>query len=62
MYVHFVVDENGDVAAAWVGQGVSPALDREALRVARLAKYSPALKDGKPVKALMTLPVSFRTR
>ena len=59
--IEYVVDEKGDVIAAWVARSVDPELDREALRVVRLSKYSPALVDGTPVKVRTTMTITFRT-
>ena len=60
VYVSFVVDENGDVVAAWVARSTGHhELDMEAVRVIKRAKFKPGLKDDKPVKVRMNMPISF---
>jgi TonB family protein len=59
--VTFVIDTNGKVKNPKVIRSVSPALDKEALRViAILPDFIPAEKDGKKVNVYCTLPLSFR--
>lgn len=60
--VWFYVDEQGMVRQAMVRRSSGhPELDRAALRVARIARFSPALDDGEPVAVWISLPISFRT-
>ncbi|TND04265.1 MAG: periplasmic protein TonB [Bacteroidetes bacterium] len=57
----FVVDTNGDVKNLAVEKGVHPALDKEALRVARgMPKWIPAITKGHKVSFLFRLPIKFR--
>lgn len=58
--ISFVVDEDGAVQNAEVLKGVGSGLDEEALRAVRQATFEPGLKDGKPVKVKMAIPVTFK--
>lgn len=58
--VQFVVGRNGGVQEVQVLKGIHPALDAEAVRVVRSSpKWSPGIKDGKPVRVTYTAPVIF---
>ena len=59
--VRFVVERNGSISSARIIKSVDPALDKEALRVvSNMPKWNPAKKNGVPVRAEQTVPVSFR--
>ncbi len=58
--VKFVVGRNGGVQEVEVLQSVSPALDKEAVRVIMSSpKWKPAQKEGKPVRSTLRIPVEF---
>ncbi|MES2621023.1 MAG: energy transducer TonB, partial [Bacteroidota bacterium] len=58
--VVFVVKEDGSVADGRVSVGVSPALDKEALRVVKmLPKFKPGRLQGRAVRVYFHIPVSF---
>ena len=57
----FVVDEMGNVQDARVVRG-HPALDEEALRVIREAKFTPGMQRGRPVKVHMNQRIVFALR
>jgi len=60
VYVSFVVDIDGSVTAAKIVRGVSPELDKEALRVVSgLPTWKPGKEKGKPVKVQYTVPINF---
>lgn len=60
VYVTFVIDENGRASGHKVSKPLDKDCDEEALRVCRmLTEWIPASKDGKPVKSLHVIPVSF---
>lgn len=61
-YVRFVVDERGRPTCAEVVVALHPALNAEALRAVRAARFRPGTQNGRPVPILMTLPVTFRLR
>jgi TonB family protein len=60
VYVTFVVDKDGTVRNAKIIRGVSPMLDKEALRVVNsLPKWTPGEQGGKKVSVAYTVPISF---
>lgn len=59
--VHFWIDEHGGVARAEVAESSgSRSLDRLAMRLSRILRFSPALRLGQPVRVLVRLPITFR--
>ncbi|HMN04474.1 MAG TPA: energy transducer TonB [Flavobacteriales bacterium] len=63
VYVEFVVESNGSVSNVRVARGVSPGLDKEALRAVKsMPKWSPGKMNGKPVKVRFTIPVDFKLK
>ena len=58
IHVSFLVDEKGNVSAASIKKGLHPDLDKEARRVvSSMPRWEPALKNGKPVKVRMIIPI-----
>jgi TonB family protein len=47
----FIVNADGNVSDIRVKEGVSPEIDREAIRVFRLLQWKPAIKLGNPVRS-----------
>ena len=62
VYVRFVVDESGKVLSPTVVRGIGEGCDEEAVRVISATKFAPGRHEGKSVKVLMGMPVSFRFR
>ncbi len=61
--VQFIVETDGKLTDFRVLEGVSPALDAEALRVVKLMPpWQPGRRNGKPVRFLYVIPVDFRLR
>lgn len=61
--VKFTVEKDGSITSPEVETGVSPTLDAEAIRLVKsMPRWEPALKDNKPVRAIVTLPIVFRMR
>lgn len=59
--VKFVVEADGSIGDAEVIRGVSPSLDKEALRVVKsMPKWTPGKNNGKAVACWFNLPVSFK--
>jgi protein TonB len=56
--VQVTVDESGNVVAASAVSG-HPLLQQAAVAAARLAKFSPTLLSGKPVKVTGVLTYNF---
>ena len=58
--ISFIIDEEGKASNHKVAKPFDKDCDEEALRVCRmLTEWIPASKDGKPVKSLHMIPVSF---
>ena len=59
----FVINEDGSIGQAKVVRGVHPLLDEEVLRiVSLLPKFMPAKQNGKCIKVVYTLPITFILR
>ena len=57
----FVVEKDGSITDIQVVRGVSPGLDKEAMRViAQMPNWKPGFQNGKPVRVKFTLPVFFK--
>jgi protein TonB len=51
VFVQFVVERDGSVTKVHIIRGVSPSLDKEALRLMELSpKWKPGMQNGYPVK------------
>lgn len=60
VYVQFIINEEGKVTNAKVLKSVFPSLDKAALDVVnKMPAWKPAMKDDKPVKYEMTMPIKF---
>ncbi len=60
VYTRFVVTEDGSLTNVCTMKRVDPLLEAEAARVVRaMPKWIPAIRDGKPVRTLVTLPIVF---
>ncbi len=60
--VQFVVNEKGEVENPKVIRGIGGGCDKEALRVAKMAKFEPGEQRGVPVRVQYTLPIMFMLR
>jgi TonB family protein len=61
VFVNFIVDANGKVSQAKIMRSVSPSLNGEALRlVGLMTAWKPALQNGEPLSAGVTLPIEFK--
>ena len=59
--VSFRVEKDGYISMAKVLKGVSPSLDKEAVRVVRsMPNWVPGTKNGVPVPAELTIPINFK--
>lgn len=60
--VGFTVGMDGYISGVRVLKPVSPSLNAEAMRVVKLMKYwKPGTRNGKPVRAEMSIPINFKT-
>ena len=63
VHLRFVVDVDGSISQVTVVKGTSPAFDKAALDVMKLApKFIPARKDGKPIQAWHYIVIWFFPR
>ncbi len=62
VFVQFIVDEKGNVVQPIVLRGIGGGCDEEALRVIKLAKFTPGRQRGKPVKVRYVIPIVFKLR
>ena len=61
MLLTFVIEADGEVSNIQVKKSVEPSLYREALRVANfITRWEPAMKNGKPVRAMIGIPIVFK--
>ena len=60
VYVRLIVDENGNVSFTEVLKGVNEDLDKAAVDAIKKTKFTPAMKDNKPVKCEIAIPVQFK--
>lgn len=58
----FIVETNGYVSNVRALRGVNGGCTEEAIRVALLTKWKPAVKNGKHVRYKMTLPITFNLK
>lgn len=63
VWVETIINEFGMLEAARVREGIGSGCDEESLKIVRLISsrgFTPAIKDGKPVKVKFDIPVRFR--
>ena len=60
VFVKAVIDAEGNVTEAEVEKGVNEALDVAAVKAVKMTKFEPGIKDGKAVKAEVTIPIKFK--
>ena len=61
VYISFAVENDGNLSDFKIVKSVDEELDTEALRVIKLSpKWIPAMKKGKPIRSLYSLPISFQ--
>ena len=58
--VKTIIDEKGDVVETEVIKGFDADCDNAALDAIKKTKFTPGIKDNKPVKAEVTIPVMFK--
>ena len=61
VYVQFVIEKDGSVSSEKILRGVTPSLDREALRVVKLMpNWTPGETAGNNVRVKLSLPIKFK--
>ena len=58
--VKAIIDENGNVTETSILKSVNKDCDKAAMDAIKKTKFTPALKDKKPVKAEVVIPVMFK--
>jgi protein TonB len=59
--LQFFIDKDGSVIDEKVIRSLDKDCDKEAVRLVRnMPKWKPGLQEGKPLKVMYTLPVTFR--
>lgn len=57
----FIVEKDGSITDIKVLRGVSPSIDKEAVRVVSgMPNWTPGYQNGTPVRVKFTLPIVFR--
>lgn len=57
--IDFIVDLDGNVRDIIVAQSAGYGMDEEAMRLVKSGTFIPAQRNGEPVVARQTLPVTF---
>ena len=61
VFVRFIVEKDGRINHVSIARKVTPALDKEAIRVImRMPKWIPGMQNGKPVRTSVVLPIVFK--
>lgn len=61
IYVRFTITHKGDVSDVKIERGISPDLDKEALRVVKsMPQWQPGKHRGRPVNVNMIIPIKIR--
>jgi TonB family protein len=58
--VAVVIDESGAVGEATIVESSDPVFDLPALNAVKQWRFTPAKKNGKPVRVAYTIPVDFK--
>ena len=60
IYIKFVVEPDGVITHVEIMRGSTPELDREGKRLVRaMPRWTPAMVNGKTVRAICRLPITF---
>lgn len=58
--VRFIVNADGSISQASVVRPIDPLLDKEAIRVVlSMPRWKPGFQNGKPVRVIYHIPISF---
>lgn len=59
--VRFIVEADGTISNPSVVKGQTLTMNKEAVRIVSLLKpFSPAMKEGEPVRTALILPIQFK--
>jgi TonB family protein len=62
VYVEATVDQEGNVIKAVALKGVRADVDKAAVDAVKSIKFKPGMHEGKPVEAIVTVPIAFRLK
>ena len=57
-----IVETDGRVTNIRIQRGLDPGLDEEAVKALEQWRFSPGMKDGRPVRVQVTVQMSFNVR
>lgn len=60
VFVKAIIDEKGNVTETSILKSVNDDCDKAAMDAIKKTKFTPGIKDNKPVKAEVTIPVMFK--
>jgi TonB family protein len=60
VFIEATIDEMGKVVKTEVKRSVNTALDAAAVQAIMMTAFNPGEKDGKKVKATVTIPIQFK--
>ena len=61
VFVNFIVNKEGNIVHPKITRGVSPSLDKEALRVInKMPQWTPGKNKGETVSVRFTMPIMFK--
>jgi protein TonB len=60
VFVRAIIDEAGNVTETSILKGVNADCDKAAMDAIKKTKFTPGIKDKKPVKAEIVIPIMFK--
>lgn len=60
VFVEAFIDEEGNVTRSEIIKGIGGGCDQAALAAVNKVKFTPGIKDGKPVKVRVSIPIMFK--
>jgi protein TonB len=60
VFVKVIIDEKGNVSETSILKSVNKDCDKAAMDAIKKTKFTPGIKDNKPVKAEVTIPIMFK--
>lgn len=60
VFVKAIIDEKGNVLETSILKSVNADCDKAAMDAIKQTKFTPGIKDNKPVKAEVTIPIMFK--
>ncbi len=62
VYALAFINENGTVDKVQIIKGIGAGCDEEVIRAVSAAKFTPGMKEGKPVKVKLSIQIKFKLR